>query len=167
MSRAFVKEDDGTAPPALPDLPQGGGPNHVTPAELTALRSRLSELADEAARLRAAKDDPDAMNDLAVAERDIRYFERQIDRAVVADPAKQPHDAVYFGAEVDVIDEEDETRTFRIVGEHFADAARGRISPASPLARALTGSAVGDAVTWRKPSGDEELEIAAIRYPGD
>lgn len=165
MSRAFVKEDDGTAPPTLPDLPQSDGPNHVTPAELAELQTRLDELADEAARLRAARDDPDAMNDLAVAERDIRYFERQIDRAVVADPARQPHDAVYFGAEVDVIDEADETRTFRIVGEHFADAAKGRISPASPLAQALSGAAVGDVVTWRKPSDDEELEVAAIRYP--
>lgn len=55
---------------------------------------------------------------------------------------------------MDAIDEEGETRTFRIVGRHFADAAKRRISPASPLAQALTGAAAGDVVTWRKPSGD-------------
>ena len=35
----------------------------------------------------------------------------------------------------------------------------------SEIARALMGGHVGDVVTWRKPSGAEELEILSIRRP--
>ena len=40
MSRAFVKEGDGTLDP-LPDLPQSPHPNYVTPRGLADLQSRL------------------------------------------------------------------------------------------------------------------------------
>ncbi len=56
-------------------------------------------------------------------------------------------------------------RSFAIVGEDEADAAAGKVSWVSPLARALLGSSVGDIVTWRRPTGDVELEIVAIDYP--
>ena len=51
------------------------------------------------------------------------------------------------------------------MGEDEADIERGMVSWISPLARALTGARVGEAVTWRRPAGDRELEIVAIRYP--
>jgi transcription elongation GreA/GreB family factor len=36
----------------------------------------------------------------------------------------------------------------------------------SPLARALAKARVGDVITWRRPAGDLDLEILAIRYVG-
>ncbi|MDE3029350.1 MAG: GreA/GreB family elongation factor, partial [Paracoccaceae bacterium] len=39
----------------------------------------------------------------------------------------------------------------------------GWIAPHSPLARALLGARVGDAVDWRRPNGSVTLEIIAIR----
>jgi transcription elongation GreA/GreB family factor len=50
------------------------------------------------------------------------------------------------------------------VGEDEADAAAGKISWVSPLARTLMGASVGDTVTWKRPAGDLELEIVSIRY---
>ena len=42
--------------------------------------------------------------------------------------------------------------------------AAGRISWASPLARAMIGARVGDTVKWQRPAGATEVEIAAIEY---
>ena len=42
--------------------------------------------------------------------------------------------------------------------------ASGRISWASPLAKAMIGARVGDSVVWQRPAGATEVEIVAIRY---
>jgi len=42
--------------------------------------------------------------------------------------------------------------------------AAGRISWASPLAKAMMGAKVGDTVKWHRPAGDAEVAIAAIAY---
>jgi YD repeat-containing protein len=71
---------------------------------------------------------------------------------------------VAFGALVTVTDAAGTAHRYRITGEDDADAARGRIAPHAPLARALLGARVGDSVTWRRPAGGLELQIVAIDY---
>ena len=58
----------------------------------------------------------------------------------------------------------DEEVTYTIVGEDEADAASGRISVTSPVARAMMGKRVEDEVTVRVPKGTREFEILEIRY---
>lgn len=164
MSRAFTKEDDGSAPEVLPDLPQSPHPNHVTPSGLTALQERLQAARAELVTLQRQKDDIEARHAIAVCERDIRYLEERLRRAIPVDPSAQPADTVAFGAEVEVSDEDGRARTFRIVGEDEADAARGWITVFSPLGKALVGTQVGDLVTWERPAGAVELEVRRIRY---
>jgi len=53
--------------------------------------------------------------------------------------------------------------TFAVVGEDEADAAQGKISWFSPLALALAEARVGDAVVWKRPAGEVELTVVAIR----
>ena len=79
-------------------------------------------------------------------------------------PARQKPQEVAFGATVRVADPQDEEREFTIVGEDELDAEHGRVSWVSPLAKALLGARVGDVILWRRPAGDVELEILAIRY---
>ncbi|NLJ92248.1 MAG: transcription elongation factor GreA, partial [Aeromonadales bacterium] len=81
------------------------------------------------------------------------------------DSQRQPQDKVHFGACVDLLTEADEQKHYQIVGVDEADAASGRISFLSPLARALLGLEVGDVVELTTPNGLQELEIIAIRYP--
>jgi transcription elongation GreA/GreB family factor len=71
---------------------------------------------------------------------------------------------VCFGATVALLDEDERRLGYTIVGEDEADAEHGKVSWISPLARALMDARVGDMVTWRRPSGDAELEIVAITY---
>ncbi len=163
MSRAFVKEGDGSLDP-LPDLPISPHPNHVTPAGLAALQQRLR---DTQSRLAALKARPDRLDKLpeAAAERDIRYLEARLRSAILIDPATLPLSEVAFGLIVTVADAGGLAQRFQITGEDEADATLGKITPQSPLARALMGAQPGDVVQWRKPSGAETLEILAIDHP--
>ncbi len=166
MSRAFVKEsDEDQSAGELPERPIPAHANYVTPRGLSLLQARARELAARHEQLKAlSTDDSEARQKLREVERDQRYVTAQIDRAELVDLGRQPRDEVHFGAAVKITDKDGKQRDFSIVGDDEADVADGRISWASPLARALLGSRVGDSVTWRRPAGDTEVEIAAIRY---
>jgi transcription elongation factor GreA len=94
----------------------------------------------------------------------IRQLEDRLARAQVIDPAGQDTARVRFGLTVDLEDAESgETVSYTLLGEEEADAANGRISVTSPVARALLGKAVGDVVTVRVPRGTREFEVLEIR----
>jgi len=166
VSRAFVNEDvQSEAQSELPERPQSEHPNYVTPQGLAALERRLATLVDERSAL---SDDGDALRHKAAMgriDRNARYLAVRIDRAILVRPDAQPRDEVAFGASVRVCDANGEEHTFAIVGEDEADAAIGKVSWISPLAKALMGARVEDSVTWRRPSGNVELEILSIAYP--
>ncbi len=159
MSRAFVKDQDDSYAEQLPDRPDSGQPNYITPKGLDALKARLKALVAEKRALgdQAAAMKPDI-------DRDIPWLEGRIAKAIVLDPQKQKAHEVQFGATVTVVDENDEHHRFAIVGEDEAEPAKGRISWLSPLAAALLGAALGDAVTWKRPVGDMIVEIEKIDY---
>ncbi len=92
-------------------------------------------------------------------------LEDKIARAQVIDPAGQATDQVYFGATVILSDvDTDEEVTYTIVGEDEADAASGRISVTSPVAKAMIGKRVDDEVVVRVPKGMRQFEVLEIRY---
>ena len=165
MSRAFTKEDDGSAPEVLADLPQSPHPNYVTPAGLAALQARLAEARGRLAGLLPRRDETEARLPIAMAERDIRYLDERLRRAIPVDPAAQPPGVVAFGAEVEVVDAAGATRIWRLVGEDEADPGAGLITVYSPLGRALVGCRVGDVAVWARPAGRMEREVVAIRFP--
>ena len=165
MSRAFVKEDDAnTSGEELPERPQSPHPNYVTPAGLAQLQAQLAELQAQRQEQMSHPEGILAEEHLKPVQRDIRYFQERIERAIVIDLATQPRDKVAFGAVVTTVDDDDEQRKFAIVGEDEADPAHGKISWVSPLAAALVGASVGDTVIWKRPAGDRNLEVTAIRY---
>lgn len=167
MSRAFVKEsDDDLAAGELPERPLPAHANYVTPQGLEQLQARVRELQEQHEQLALrARDDSQAKQKLREVERDQRYFNAQLEHAIVVDPAGQPRDGVHFGTLVTIVDEDRKAHCFSIVGDDEADVAAGKISWDSPLAKAMIGSKVGDVVKWRRPAGDTEVEIAEIRYP--
>lgn len=167
MSRAFVKDsDDDHTAGELPERPVSARPNYVTANGLDQLQARVRELNDHHEQLKGlADEDSGAKQKLREVERDQRYFNAQLERAIVVDPAAQPHDEVRFGAALTVVDEEGHAHHFNIVGDDEADVAAGKISWASPVAHAMIGAKVGDVVTWHRPAGDTDVEIVEISYP--
>ncbi len=166
MSGAFVKEPDGDESfGELPDLPLSPHPNYVTPAGLAQLKERLAAFETERQAIAAKSEDLASRPALARLGREIRYLEARIASAMLMNPANQPAGRVGFGAVVAVVDEDDIRHEFQIVGEDEAEPEERRVSWVSPLARALQDAEVGDIITWRRPSGDMELEVLEIRYP--
>ncbi|MGN6287959.1 MAG: transcription elongation factor GreB [Sphingopyxis terrae] len=99
-------------------------------------------------------------------DRRLTFLARRMKAARVIDPAEQPDKGrIWFGATVELADEEDARRTVTLVGDDEADAGAGRIGWNSPLARALRGAATGDLRTVQLPAGPKEWEIVAIAYP--
>jgi transcription elongation factor GreB len=71
---------------------------------------------------------------------------------------------VYFGAHVEVEDEAGVRASYRIVGQDEIDLGKKHISWRSPLGRALLKRRVGETVLLRRPSGEVEITILAVRY---
>ena len=92
-------------------------------------------------------------------------LESMIVRAEVIDVAKLSGSKIKFGARVKLVDEDtEEEKTYQIVGEPEADVRSGRVSIASPIARALIGKGVGDTVEVTTPSGGKSYEVLAVEY---
>lgn len=166
MSRAFLNEDKfEQAGDELVERPVSPHPNYVTPRGFALLRDEAERLEILRKQLIARKDDPFAAQQKAEVERDLRYYSTRLESAILVDPDTQPATEARFGAIVGVEDEEGRAFEFAIVGEDEADIANNKVSWVSPLARALIGAKVGDSVKWRRPVGNMDLEITAIRYP--
>jgi transcription elongation GreA/GreB family factor len=156
MSRAFVKEDDSVE--ELPDRPVSDYPNDVTAkglAEIEARASRFAALYSEA----QAKGNRDAM---ALVARDLRYWAARRASARLVPPPPDTS-VVRFGSMVQIARDDGREQVFTIVGEDEAEPAKGTLSHASPLARALLGKTIGDVVL----AGNGEAEILAIEIPDE
>ena len=166
MSRAFVKEsDDDLSAGELPERPVPPHVNYVTPKGLEQLQGRVRELEERHELVkREADEGSEARQKLREIDRDLRYFRAQLERATLVDTVNQPRDQVVFGSIVKIEDGEGAEHEFSIVGDDEADVAGGKISWASPLARAMIGAKIGDTVTWRRPAGEAEVYIVDIRY---
>ncbi len=165
MSRAFVKEPEGDeAGNDQPERPQSEHPNYITLAGLARLKQKLEVMSAHRKVLEADKENLGARSELQSLLGDIRYLQKRIEVAIPADPAGRGMDAIRFGATVELLDNAGAQHRFTIVGEDEADVERNLISWVSPLGRALLNRKTGDLVTWRRPVGDLELEIAGFSY---
>lgn len=97
-------------------------------------------------------------------DRRIRFITKRLDDAVVVRPDEAQRGTVFFGAYVEVEDEDGSRKTYHLVGMDEADPAKGKLSWQSPVGRALLKRRVGDVVTVKRPAGEVELAIISIRY---
>jgi transcription elongation factor GreB len=97
-------------------------------------------------------------------DRRMRFLSKRLEIAVVVDPKEQRGEKIFFGATVDLEDEDGALSTYLIVGEDESDMKASRISWRSPVGRALLGKRPGDVVMVRRPAGEVELTILAVRY---
>jgi transcription elongation factor GreB len=99
-------------------------------------------------------------------DRELAYLARRMKALRVVVPAEQTdRGKVFFGATVELADEDDARLTVTIVGDDEQDVAAGRIGWSAPIARALRGAALGDLRTVRLPAGEKEWEIMSVSYP--
>jgi len=89
-----------------------------------------------------------------------------IARANVIDVTKlEKKNIVVFGSTVCLINlENNEKKTYKIVGKDEADAAINYIYFRSPIARALIGKNKKELVAVATPSGEKNFEISEVKY---
>jgi len=95
----------------------------------------------------------------------IREIGTKIADAEVIDTSNLSAEKVVFGATVELLDvENDDKKTYTIVGQDEADLKNGTISIHSPVARALIGREVGVFVEVKTPAKTVEYEILKISF---
>ena len=89
-----------------------------------------------------------------------------IARANVVDVTKlEKKNNVVFGSTVDLINlENNEKKTYKIVGKDEADIAKNYIYFRSPIGKALIGKNRKDLITVATPSGEKNFEIVEVKY---
>ena len=173
MSRGFVKEDDAQTPPIIPPraaLPTGT-PNYVTPQGLALLCAELVALEAGRATAEANHDnDTDRSHQLSLYNGRLALLAERVAGAKVVDPATQPAREVRFGATVVLRTRSGgqvgSERRFTIVGVDEAVVKAGKVAFVAPIARAVQGARLGQAVTLRLGPVEEVVEIVGITYSG-
>ena len=100
-----------------------------------------------------------------INENRIAELEDKLARAEVIDVSKLSGETIKFGAIVTLIDEDTgEKRKWRIVGEPEANASKGTISVASPIARALIGKKKGATIEVMAPSGAKVYKVLRVEW---
>jgi transcription elongation factor GreB len=180
MNKAFVKEsedEEGDLPDAM-QLPPGTR-NYLTVTGYDSLRDELVHLIKverpdlvKVVAWAASNGDRSENGDyiygkkrLREIDRRIRYLTKRVESAVVVDPRQQENvDQVFFGATVTIVGDDGGEASYQIVGVDEADAAKGKISWLSPIARALMKARAGDEVRFMSPAGPRTLEVLEISY---
>ena len=95
----------------------------------------------------------------------VRFLRKRLDQLKVVSEPPSDRNKVYFGAWVELEDEDGETARYRIVGPDEFDLKTNQISIDSPLARALLGKALDAEVMVQTPAGEKLWYVAGIAYP--
>ena len=167
MDKLFKKGIDRASADKVPMRPAG---HALLSDELKRLRLERPEIVEAIEEARAHGDLSENAEYHAAKERQgqieamIADLEDRLSRAMVIDPTTLSGDKVVFGATVTMLDEDEKTVRYQLVGQAEADARVGRISYNSPLGRALIGRQAGEEVEVSTPSGDRYYEIEKIEF---
>ena len=98
-------------------------------------------------------------------DRRVRYLSKRLESLRVVDAAPADRDAVFFGATVELEDQDSgEVVRFRIVGPDETDASRGWISIDSPLTRAMLKKRVDEEFSAELPRGAATFVVLSVEY---
>ena len=92
-------------------------------------------------------------------------LEKELYRAVLAEPHDIPRDVVTMNSRVSITDTESgEQMVYTLVFPSKANIADNKLSIMAPLGMALLGYRKGDIVKWTVPSGVKKLRVDDIIY---
>jgi len=98
-------------------------------------------------------------------ERRVRYLGKRLEELRIIDFSPEQAGKVYFGAWVEIENDEGEQKTIRLVGvDEIYDHHPQHVSIDSPMARALLSKQVDDEAEVDTPSGKKRWYINSICY---
>lgn len=98
-------------------------------------------------------------------DRRIRYLRKRLEDIRVVDYSPEQEGKVFFGAWVEIENEDGETKKFRIVGYDEIYGRNDYISIDSPMARALLKKSIDDEFVVQTPTGEAVWFVNSIQYP--
>jgi transcription elongation factor GreA len=138
---------------------------HRIRVERPRLVQRIQEAIADDSNLAENSEYQAARADQDINEARIADLEDKLARVEVIDVSKLSGDTIRFGATATLIDEDSgEKKVWQIVGEPEADANKGKISVASPVARALIGKNKGDTVEAEAPGGAKTYKVRKVEW---
>ena len=154
-----------------------GGENYITPRGAKRLQEEIARLWLERRKVVQEVADAAAQGDrsenaeyiygkkrLREIDRRIHFLTKRLESATVVRPRDDGEQRVFFGAVVEVEDEDGARARYRIVGTDEIDLGKGDVSWRSPIAKALLKKKAGDTVVFRRPSGEVEITIVSVSY---
>ncbi len=160
--------------------PTKPGSQYITPEGAQRLREELDQLwRDERPRVTAAVAEAAAQGDrsenaeyiygkrrLHEIDRRVRHLRKRLEGMIVVDAHAGRRDAarVFFGAWVQVEDDDGDLRWYRVVGPDEFDMADDYLSMDSPLGRGLLGKRLDEQVWVDLPGARRRLTIVAVSY---
>ncbi|WP_350305815.1 transcription elongation factor GreB [Photorhabdus viridis] len=97
-------------------------------------------------------------------DRRVRYLTKSLEELRCVDYSPQQDGRVFFGAWVEIENDQGEIKRFRIVGYDEIFGRKDYISIDSPMARALLKKEVGDSVIVYTPKGEVLWYVNEIEY---
>jgi transcription elongation factor GreA len=104
----------------------------------------------------------DAKNEQAFVEGRILTLEMMLKNAVLIDETAKSSEEVTLGSNVTIVEGDNPSEVYHLVGAAEADPTKGKISNESPLGKALMGRRVGDTVQVSAPAGLLTFRIVSI-----
>mgnify|MGYP000897805447 CR=1 FL=1 len=98
-------------------------------------------------------------------DKKIEFLTKRLEILKVVFPDETRSDGrIFFGAYVELEDDDGETLRVRIVGPDEADPEAGSISMDSPVGKALLGKSLGDEVRVSRPRGITTYSVVEVSY---
>lgn len=97
-------------------------------------------------------------------DRRVRYLSKRVEELLVVDALPDNKHKIFFGAFVEVENDNGDVRSFQIVGYDEIFDRKDAISVDSPMAVALLQKEEGDEVIVRTPDGQAVWYINRVRY---
>jgi len=140
-------------------------------AELAGLRDKSSQLIDEIRRAAADKDFREnaplaaAREQRGHVEGQIRELEETLKSAIIIDKAEKTNLKASVGDSIILRDlASGEELHYLLVSPREVDPAKGKISIASPIGKAVTGRRQGEAIEVAAPAGNLRYQIEQIEH---
>ena len=140
---------------------------HRIQVERPCLIQRIQEAIADDSNIAENSEYQAAKTEQEINESRIAELEDRLVRAEVIDVSKLSGNTIKFRATVTLIEEDTgEQKVWQIVGELEADAYKGKISVASPIARALIGMAKDDTIEVDTPGGAKIYKVRLVGWLG-
>ena len=97
-------------------------------------------------------------------DRRVRYIRKRLEDMRVVDYSPEQEGRVFFGAWVEIENEDGECKRFRIVGYDEIYGRKDYISIDAPMARALLKKEEGDEISVQTPTGEMTWWVNKIEY---